>query len=180
MTIADRMAGADPAVTVVHRTEKAGLGAAYLNGFAVALEAGYDVIGEMDADGSHQPEQLHRLLDALRDADLVIGSRYVPGGSVVNWPLQRLRSRAAATSTYACCSASRSRTRRRASGCSVARRWSDRPCARCGLLATSSRPTSPTARCRGAEGRRGADRVHRARARGLQDERLRSRASRSR
>ena len=88
--IADKLAEADGAVTVVHRTEKAGLGAAYLNGFAVALDAGYDVIGEMDADGSHQPEQLHRLLDALHDADLVIGSRYVPGGSVVNWPVQRL------------------------------------------------------------------------------------------
>ena len=55
----------------------------------VALDAGYDVIGEMDADGSHQPEQLHRLLTALEDADLVIGSRWVPGGSVVNWPLRR-------------------------------------------------------------------------------------------
>ena len=88
--IADRMATADEAVSVVHRTEKAGLGAAYLHGFDVALKAGYDVIGEMDADGSHQPEQLHRLLDALRTADLVIGSRYVPGGSVVNWPIQRL------------------------------------------------------------------------------------------
>jgi dolichol-phosphate mannosyltransferase len=88
--IADRLAGEDEAVSVVHRTEKAGLGAAYLHGFAVALDAGYDVIGEMDADGSHQPEQLHRLLDALRTADLVIGSRYVAGGSVVNWPIQRL------------------------------------------------------------------------------------------
>ena len=74
----------------MHRTAKAGLGAAYLHGFRVALDAGYDVIGEMDADGSHQPEQLDRLLDALRDgADLVIGSRWVPGGSVVNWPLRR-------------------------------------------------------------------------------------------
>lgn len=88
--IADRLAAADDAVSVVHRTQKAGLGAAYLHGFDVALAAGYDVIGEMDADGSHQPEQLHRLLDALRTADLVIGSRYVPGGSVVNWPVQRL------------------------------------------------------------------------------------------
>ena len=87
--IADRLAAADPAVSVVHRTEKAGLGAAYLHGFQVALDAGYDVIGEMDADGSHQPEQLHRLLDALPDADLVIGSRWVPGGSVVNWPRRR-------------------------------------------------------------------------------------------
>jgi dolichol-phosphate mannosyltransferase len=87
--IADELAAADPAVRVVHRPAKAGLGAAYLHGFRVALEAGYDVIGEMDADGSHQPEQLGRLLAALADADLVIGSRWVPGGSVVNWPVRR-------------------------------------------------------------------------------------------
>ncbi len=87
--IADELALADPQVSVLHRTEKAGLGAAYLNGFQVALDAGYDVIGEMDADGSHQPEQLHLLLDALSGADLVIGSRWVPGGSVVNWPKSR-------------------------------------------------------------------------------------------
>ena len=87
--IADRLAAADPQVTVLHRTEKAGLGAAYLHGFRVALERGYDVIGEMDADGSHQPEQLPDLLAALADADLVIGSRWVRGGSVVNWPLSR-------------------------------------------------------------------------------------------
>jgi len=88
--IADELAAADSAVQVVHRTSKAGLGAAYLHGFRVALEAGYDVIGEMDADGSHQPEQLDGLLDALRGgADLVIGSRWVPGGAVVNWPLRR-------------------------------------------------------------------------------------------
>ena len=87
--IADELAAADPAVSVVHRTTKAGLGAAYLHGFRVALGAGYDVIGEMDADGSHQPEQLDRLLRALADADLVIGSRWVPGGSVVNWPKRR-------------------------------------------------------------------------------------------
>ena len=88
--IADRLASEDDAISVVHRTDKAGLGAAYLHGFDVALRAGYDVIGDMDADGSHQPEQLERLLEALRTADLVIGSRYVPGGSVVNWPLRRL------------------------------------------------------------------------------------------
>ncbi len=88
--IADRLAAEDSAVHVLHRTEKSGLGEAYLAGFRVALASGYDVIGEMDADGSHQPEQLHRLLEALVSADLVIGSRYVPGGSVVNWPKQRL------------------------------------------------------------------------------------------
>ena len=87
--IADELATADPAVAVLHRTTKAGLGAAYLHGFRVALAEGYDVVGEMDADGSHQPEQLQRLLDALHGADLVIGSRWVPGGSVVNWPLRR-------------------------------------------------------------------------------------------
>jgi dolichol-phosphate mannosyltransferase len=83
--IADALAAADSRVQVLHRTEKAGLGAAYLHGFEVALERGYDVIGEMDADGSHQPEQLERLLAGLADADLVIGARWVPGGSVVNW-----------------------------------------------------------------------------------------------
>ena len=87
--LADELAGADPQVSVLHRTEKAGLGAAYLHGFRIALERGYDVIGEMDADGSHQPEQLPLLLAALGHADLVIGSRWVAGGSVVNWPLTR-------------------------------------------------------------------------------------------
>jgi dolichol-phosphate mannosyltransferase len=87
--LADELAAADAAVQVVHRSEKGGLGAAYRHGFRVALDAGFDVIGEMDADGSHQPEQLHLLLDALVDADLVIGSRWVSGGSVVNWPFRR-------------------------------------------------------------------------------------------
>jgi dolichol-phosphate mannosyltransferase len=87
--VADALADEDERVSVLHRTEKAGLGAAYLHGFRVALDRGYDVVGEMDADGSHQPEQLPALLAALRDADLVIGSRWVPGGSVVNWPLSR-------------------------------------------------------------------------------------------
>jgi len=93
--LADQIAASDSHITVLHRPRKEGLGAAYLNGFRVALERGYDVIGEMDADGSHQPEQLERLLDRLQDADLVIGSRWVPGGTIVNWPLRRqLLSRA--------------------------------------------------------------------------------------
>jgi dolichol-phosphate mannosyltransferase len=87
--VADELAAADPQVRVLHRAGKEGLGAAYLAGFALALEQGYDAIVEMDADGSHQPEQLPSLLAALADADLVIGSRWVPGGSVVNWPLHR-------------------------------------------------------------------------------------------
>ncbi|MGH3347965.1 MAG: polyprenol monophosphomannose synthase [Nocardioides sp.] len=87
--LADELAAADARVHVLHRLHKGGLGAAYLHGFRWALDAGYDVIGEMDADGSHQPEQLHRLREALPEADLVIGSRWAPGGSVVNWPWHR-------------------------------------------------------------------------------------------
>jgi dolichol-phosphate mannosyltransferase len=88
--IADRLAAADGGVHVLHRTEKAGLGIAYIAGFRWALSAGYDALVEMDADGSHAPEELPRLLAALRDADLVIGSRWVPGGEVRNWPMSRL------------------------------------------------------------------------------------------
>jgi len=88
--LADALAGADPAVQVLHRAGKEGLGAAYLAGFAWALARDYGVLVEMDADGSHQPEDLPRMLTALADADLVLGSRWVPGGSVVNWPKQRL------------------------------------------------------------------------------------------
>jgi dolichol-phosphate mannosyltransferase len=87
--IADRLAAADAQVHVMHRAEKLGLGAAYVAGFRWGLAAGYDVLVEMDADGSHQPEQLPLLLAALDQADLVLGSRWVPGGSVVNWPTRR-------------------------------------------------------------------------------------------
>ena len=87
--IANELAADDDHVHVMHRLGKEGLGAAYLAGFAWALQAGYDVIVEMDADGSHQPEQLPRLLDALRTSDLVLGSRWVPGGATENWPASR-------------------------------------------------------------------------------------------
>jgi dolichol-phosphate mannosyltransferase len=87
--LADRIAAADPQVQVLHRPGKQGLGAAYADAFVVALDAGYDLIGEMDADGSHQPEQLSRLLAATAEADVVIGSRWIRGGSVVNWPWHR-------------------------------------------------------------------------------------------
>jgi dolichol-phosphate mannosyltransferase len=87
--LADAMAAADQQVHVLHRTTKAGLGAAYLQAFGWGLEQGYQVLVEMDADGSHQPEQLPLLLDALADADLVLGSRWVAGGRVENWPLHR-------------------------------------------------------------------------------------------
>jgi glycosyltransferase involved in cell wall biosynthesis len=87
--IADRLAAADPQVHVLHRTAKDGLGAAYIAAFGWAREHGYDVAVEMDADGSHQPEELPRLLAALRGADVVLGSRWVPGGEVRNWPTSR-------------------------------------------------------------------------------------------
>jgi dolichol-phosphate mannosyltransferase len=94
--LADKLATDDPRIHVLHRTEKAGLGAAYVAGFRWGLERDYATIVEMDADGSHAPEDLPRMLDALGDADLVLGSRYVPGGSVVNWPKRReVLSRAA-------------------------------------------------------------------------------------
>lgn len=87
---ADEIAAVDPQVHVLHRKGKEGLGAAYIAGFRWGLERDYDVLVEMDADGSHKPEQLPLLLAAAETgADLVIGSRWVPGGSVVNWPLHR-------------------------------------------------------------------------------------------
>jgi dolichol-phosphate mannosyltransferase len=87
---ADTVAAADSAVHVLHRQGKEGLGAAYIAGFRWGLDAGYDILVEMDADGSHQPEELQRLLDALdRGADMVKGSRWIRGGKVVNWPLHR-------------------------------------------------------------------------------------------
>jgi dolichol-phosphate mannosyltransferase len=87
--LADSIAAADPHVHVLHRARKEGLGAAYLAGFQWALERDYGVIVEMDADGSHRPEDLPRLLRALEGADLVLGSRWVSGGRVVNWPARR-------------------------------------------------------------------------------------------
>ncbi|NGO78411.1 polyprenol monophosphomannose synthase [Streptomyces sp. YC504] len=86
---ADELAVEDDHVHVLHRKGKEGLGAAYLAGFRWGIENGYGVLVEMDADGSHKPEELPRLLTALKGADLVLGSRWVPGGRVVNWPKSR-------------------------------------------------------------------------------------------
>ena len=88
--LADKLAERDPRVHVLHRPAKAGLGPAYVAGFRWGREQGFDVLVEMDADGSHAPEQLPRLLEALEDAELVLGSRYVPGGEVTDWPAHRL------------------------------------------------------------------------------------------
>ena len=88
--IADGLAAADARVHVLHRSAKQGLGSAYRAGFAWGIERDYAVLVEMDADGSHRPEDLGRLLDAsAAGADLVLGSRWVDGGGVVNWPWHR-------------------------------------------------------------------------------------------
>jgi dolichol-phosphate mannosyltransferase len=88
--LADARAAADERVHVLHRAGKGGLGPAYVAGFGWAAQHGYPVVVEMDADGSHPPERLPALLTALEDADLVLGSRYVPGGRVCDWPAYRL------------------------------------------------------------------------------------------
>ncbi|MEI7631680.1 MAG: polyprenol monophosphomannose synthase [Actinomycetes bacterium] len=87
--IADGLAADDSNLHVMHRLGKEGLGAAYLAGFSWALQHDYAVVVEMDADGSHQPEQLPRLLTALRGADLVLGSRWIAGGGTENWSKSR-------------------------------------------------------------------------------------------
>ena len=87
--IADSLAELDSHVHALHRARKEGLGTAYVSGFRWGLERAFDTFVEMDADGSHQPEELPNLLAALRDADVVLGSRYVAGGRVVDWPWHR-------------------------------------------------------------------------------------------
>lgn len=94
--VADAMAAADQHTTVLHRQGKQGLGTAYITGFRIAIENGYELVFEMDADFSHPPWDLPRLAAAAQHADLVIGSRYVKGGSTVGWDLKRrLLSRSA-------------------------------------------------------------------------------------
>jgi dolichol-phosphate mannosyltransferase len=88
--LADQIAAGNPRVHVLHRTQKEGLGKAYIAGFRWALDHGYDLIFEMDADFSHDPRFLPTFLDAIQDADLVIGSRYKTGVNVINWPISRL------------------------------------------------------------------------------------------
>ena len=89
ISAADAATRGRTAIHLLRRTAKEGLGPAYLAGFAWALEHGYDVVVEMDADGSHRAQDLPALLARMDDADLVIGSRWVKGGTVVNWPLRR-------------------------------------------------------------------------------------------
>jgi dolichol-phosphate mannosyltransferase len=87
--LADELAAEDSRISVLHRGAKAGLGVAYLAGFAEAMKGDYQVVVQMDADGSHPPESLPAMLEALGDADVVLGSRYVHGGELQNWPAHR-------------------------------------------------------------------------------------------
>jgi dolichol-phosphate mannosyltransferase len=88
--LADELAAKSAAVHVLHRAEKNGLGRAYCAGFAWALQRQFEFIMEMDGDFSHNPDDIPRFLEAARDADLVLGSRYCNGIRVINWPMQRL------------------------------------------------------------------------------------------
>lgn len=88
--IADSLAINNSRVSVLHRPTKQGLGPAYIDGFRYAFANSYEVVVEMDADGSHQASDLQKILLATTDADLVIGSRWIPGGSVQNWPITRV------------------------------------------------------------------------------------------
>jgi glycosyltransferase involved in cell wall biosynthesis len=88
--LADRLAAGEPRLHVLHRTGKEGLGSAYRAGFRWGLERGFDAYCEMDADASHDPADLPRLVEALGDAAVAIGSRYVPGGAVRNWSRRRV------------------------------------------------------------------------------------------
>jgi dolichol-phosphate mannosyltransferase len=88
--LADELSARHPSIHVLHRAKKEGLGRAYCAGFSWALEHGYEFIMEMDGDFSHNPDDIPKFLEAARDADLVLGSRYCNGIRVINWPLSRL------------------------------------------------------------------------------------------
>jgi len=88
--LADELAAKNPAIHVLHRAEKNGLGRAYIDGFKWSLERGYEFVFEMDGDFSHNPDDVPVFLEAAREADLVLGSRYINGIRIINWPLRRL------------------------------------------------------------------------------------------
>lgn len=148
--LADELAAEDDRVQVLHRKGKEGLGAAYLAGFRWGMEHGYGVLIEMDADGSHQPEELPRLLTALKGADLVLGSRWVPGGRVVNWPRSREFISRGGSLYSVSCSMFPSATSPAATGPSAPRPSKGSAWTRSPPRATASRSTSPAARSRRA------------------------------
>ena len=88
--IADNMAEKNDRIFVIHRQNKSGLGTAYITGFKFALQKDYDLVFEMDCDFSHDPKYIPHFLEAIQDVDLVLGSRYISGVNVINWPMSRL------------------------------------------------------------------------------------------
>ena len=173
--LADELSLADPdRVHVMHRDAKDGLGAAYLEGFAWGLGRQYNVLVEMDADGSHAPEQLYRLLDAIDNgADLAIGSRYVHGGTVRNWPYRRLVLSQTGQHLFAGLARRRHpRHHRRLPRLSPRSPGEDRPVGRRfqGLL-LPDRPDLAHHQQR-VHRHRGAHHIPRARTRGVENERL--------
>jgi len=88
--LVEEMSKVEPRVAVLHRKGKLGLGSAYIAGFRYALEKGYDFVFEMDADHSHDPAEIPNFIEALGEADIVIGSRYIDGVRILNWPMKRL------------------------------------------------------------------------------------------
>ncbi len=89
-TLADQLSKENPFISVLHRSKKLGLGSAYVTGFRWALERPFEVIAQMDSDFSHSPKDLPRLIEALAHCDIALGSRYIEGGSIENWPKSRL------------------------------------------------------------------------------------------
>src|SRR6476660_3251541 len=88
--LADELVAKNSSIHVLHRSEKSGLGRAYIAGFKWALEQGYDFVFELDGDFSHNPDDIPMFLEAAKDSDLVLGSRYLNGIRIINWPLSRL------------------------------------------------------------------------------------------
>ena len=169
--LADALAREHADVRVLHRARKGGLGGAYVAGFDEALAAGADLVIEMDADLSHDPADLPRLIDAARDgADVVLGSRYMPGGGVEGWPLhRRLLSRAGGRYAAAVLGLpSRDLTGGFKCFRAGALRAIDRDLVRSRGYAFQIELTYQAARA-GLRDRRGPDRVPRARARALED-----------
>ena len=150
--LADAIAAREPRVKVLHRAGKEGLGKAYLAGFDWALRQGYELILEMDADFSHDPKYLPGMLAASKEADLVLGSRNIPGGGTVNWGSSGRSSPGAAASTPGPSWASRSATSRADSSASIAGCSSRSSFPASSVPATPSRSSSPTGRCGAASG----------------------------
>ncbi len=169
--IADRLAGLEPRVSVLHRAAKKGLGPAYIAGFRRALDDGAELVLEMDCDFSHDPDDVPRLIEAADGADLVLGSRYVPGGRVEDWgALRRFVSRAGSLYAQVLLAVPRPRPDRGIQVLPARGARANRPGCRCrARLRVSDRDDLPRA-ARGLPGGRSADQVRRPACRDVEDE----------